>query len=496
MKVARICEGREKWKRRAIKQGRVARQERRAKRRFQEKLEAASAQVAALSAENARLRSTAPSLAVVPVQPERMEVRVVLVLVFVIGLIPCNAVPRVLAVLRQAGWLALGWIPDPSSLVNWVSRVGLGMLAAVAPTAAPWVAIIDSSISYGKAKMLVCLRVPLRHFESGKGAATLADAQCIGLEIRDSWTGEDVCKALSQWFNQSGSPVAIIKDQGTDLKRGVELLRETIPALRVVRDVGHVAAIALKREYEGNRVFRRFLLMVDAARARLSHADASSLRPPKIRAKGRFQGISRVVDWAQSMAELLAGGGRHAEGGLRQRLHRAMPGLCRMRFFFGRFARDCAALNEAMAILKNRGLNQETYRVAKAAMGGLPESSRIRLRFVAWLDETLRTQCQLSIGQTPLLVSSDLIESLFGIVKAILERTPAPEFGTLALATPLFCGTLTPESVRAALERCPHQSLTDWKSSRLGHTRRRARRKLLYDLQEIGGPKREQALAP
>jgi len=42
--------------------------------------------------------------------------------------------------------------------------------------------------------------------------------------------------------------------------------------------------------------------------------------------------------------------------------------------------------------------------------------------------------------QTPLLVSTDCIESLMGRIKHTIERNPLPEFGRLVLATPLFCG--------------------------------------------------------
>jgi hypothetical protein len=498
MKVARIIAGREKWKRRAIERGTEVRRLRRLAQRVGRKLEAASERIAELESENAALREAGAAAARAPATvgpPPWSEVRVVVVLVFAVGLIPCNALMRSLSVLRQAGWLALASIPDPSSAVNWVARTGLGMLAAVSRMDAPWVAIIDSSISYGKAKMLVVLRVPLAHFGVGKGAVTLADTECIGLVLRESWTGEDVRDALVRIFGIAGFPAAIIKDQGTDLKLGVALLRKAHKGIAVIRDIGHVCALLLKHDYERNPIFVRFIKLIDAARSRLCNGEAASLRPPKIRAKGRFQGISRVVDWASRMADLLKGSGRAADGSLRQRVQRAMPGLCAMRFFFARFARDCTALNGVMELLKARGLNQETYRAAKAALQSLPASSRIRRSLTAWLDETLRLQCRLGIGQLPLLVSSDVIESLFGIVKAILERTPAPEFGTLALATPLLCGQLNEADIRNALARCPHKTLTDWKKEHLSHTNRRVKQRILENMAQRNGPDPERAMS-
>jgi hypothetical protein len=135
--------------------------------------------------------------------------------------VPCNAVVRILRFLSDTGRVRCDWVSDPSSVVNWIARAGLGLLDAVAPSATPWIAIVDSSIAYGKAKMLVCLRVRAEHFSHGNGAVGLADVECVGLEIRESWTGEDVKDFLAALFDRVGDPVAILKDQGPDLLRGV-----------------------------------------------------------------------------------------------------------------------------------------------------------------------------------------------------------------------------------------------------------------------------------
>jgi hypothetical protein len=497
MKVARVIASREKWKATAIDRGSRLRRANRRLGAVEGRNRSISTRLAQLEAENAALLQARDAAARAPAPisspPSRNEVRVVVVLVFAIGLIPCNALARCFEVLCRAGWLAVTSIPHPSSVVNWVARAGLGRLMSVGRVAFPWVAIIDSSISYGKAKMLVILRVPLAHFALGKGAVGLADVECVGLSVRESWSGEDVKEQLLRTFDVAGLPAAIVKDQGADIKRGVDLLRREQKGIVVIRDVGHVFALLLKREYEKNPVFVRFLKLIDSARARLCHSDLAALRPPKIRAKGRFQGISRVVDWATRMAELLSGSGRPTKGSLRERLSRAMPKLCAMRFFFTRFSRDCTALNAVMELLKTQGLNQETYKAAVALLEPLPARSRMKGAARAWLDETLRTHCRLGIGQTPLVVSSDVIESLYGIEKMILERSPAPEFGTLSLATPLFCGNLTEHVVREAMERCPHDRLTEWKSANLAHTKRRVQSRLLNEVRRKPGQDREPA---
>ena len=96
-----------------------------------------------------------------------------------------------------------------------------------------------------------------------------------------------------------------------------------------------------------------------------------------------------------------------------------------------------------------------------------------------WLESHLVLHLKMGLGSVPLLVSSDVIETLMGMLKQVIERMPAPEFSTLTLATPLFCGAQTEETINAALTSCSHQSLTKWRSENCSRTHRKRQRELL-----------------
>ena len=101
----------------------------------------------------------------------------------------------------------------------------------------------------------------------------------------------------------------------------------------------------------------------------------------------------------------------------------------------------------------------------------------------------------MSIGQTPLLVSSDLIESLMGLLKHIIERSPIPEFTTMSLAVPLLCGNQDLESLTAALQSCSHKTLTRWRNENCSHSVRHVRPELLGELKKIEVQKTVQSRA-
>lgn len=478
MKKSHLLESRNLWKQKSQIIARELRNAKKRERRKDLKIEALKEEVRATRAGVSVTSAAPPNVTILNV---RIEIRIMCVMLFILGKVPCNAIHRILAFLTSSGHLPFQWVPDPSSLVNWVARAGLGMLHSVGIWTEPWVCIVDHTIAFGKAKAMVVLRVPLSVMSSGE-APTLADAQCIGVEIKETWNGDEVCKSLLAIFAVAGLPAAILKDGGTDLAKAATRIRELHPTIELIHDVGHVIANALKAKYSQKKLFKILLEIANSGRKRLFLTVLTTLRPPKIRTKGRFQSISKLLKWAQEMQMLLSGGGRPAKGSLREKLSLAVTGLCKLKAFVENFSAECSVLNEIQKTLKSQGLNQSTYQQVSTMLKQLPRGGGIRETMSTWLSQTLRTQCRLGIGQTPLLVSSDIIECLMGQLKHILERTPIPEFSSLTLAVPLLCGKPSTKSVQTALENCPHKMLTSWRSQNCAHSERHVRQRLIEEI--------------
>jgi hypothetical protein len=286
MNIARLCESRDHWKICAVERRKTIECKQRQLDRAKSKIAVLKLTVEQRDARIAELEAHAARAVLAPRPILKVEVRVICVMMFLIGVIPCNAVTRILDLLRATGRLAIAWIPDPSSVVNWIGRAGLGLLQNVGESATPWIAIIDTSISFGRTKALVCLRVPLDHFVRNSSAPCTADVECVGISIGEIWNGQTVHAALRKFFDKCGAPAAILKDGGSDLAKGVEhyildlRLRNEPPPI-VLRDVGHVVANALKALYKRNEVFGKFLALVEKARDLMRQSGIAALRPPR-----------------------------------------------------------------------------------------------------------------------------------------------------------------------------------------------------------------------
>ena len=99
----------------------------------------------------------------------------------------------------------------------------------------------------------------------------------------------------------------------------------------------------------------------------------------------------------------------------------------------------------------------------------------------------LAIQKRLSIGQSGLLVTSDIIERLFGVYKDMVARISKAELTRSILCIPALCGTITDEKIRESRESITHKDLDQWTKSYIGVTNATKRKQFFdgYGLEEI-----------
>ena len=68
----------------------------------------------------------------------------------------------------------------------------------------------------------------------------------------------------------------------------------------------------------------------------------------------------------------------------------------------------------------------------------------------------------LLICTLPLVVSSDIIESLFGKFKHIIERSPFADMNKTTLLLPTLCGNLKYKEITSLLNKISHKDLNEW----------------------------------
>jgi hypothetical protein len=324
--------------------------------------------------------------------------------------------------------------------------------------------------------VFVVLRVERDIFLQREGAIGLNDCECIGIKVSSKITGESVAKDLEDFFEKAGEPIAIIKDGGRVLNSGVEIYKKRHNAnIKTIDDITHVVANGLKKQFEQTKSYKRYMNMLREGATKLRQTDLAFLIPPKLRKNGRFQAISKLNRWAKKLIDkkIFSKRGRAKKSSLLARLRRAFPNFKSLEPFIKNFIKTTDTTNKIMKLLKNSGLNITTYNQSIKLLKKLPKNSKTRKTVRIWLEKHIKIQKDLS--PYPLPISSDIIESLFGKFKYILERSPQSDMNRATLLIPLICGKLDEHRILFALENTKHKELKEWEEENIPYTVRRKR---------------------
>lgn len=399
------------------------------------------------------------------------DVRSLCTLLVLQAVVSYRSVPVILHLFQHHTPREWYWLPHFTSVINWVLRLGLGLLNQVTPLDVPWVAIIDHSIDIGTKKALVVLRVPLHKLS---GALQRSDCECIGLDVAETVNGETIRDALTLIFQQAGCPVGIIKDGDATLNKGIRLWRVQQPSpVETIDDISHVVANALKKHYEGSEAYQDFVSWSSKVAKKLRQTTYAFLMPPKLRKKGRFMSIGQLAKWGYKLSERL--GQLKADAGTR--FIKTLAGIEPHLPFIKGFAETTGCLSDVMKQLKCKGLNAETVTTCQHKISTLTDD-RMRLTLDGWLDKHQAIQQRLGIASLP--VSSDVIESLFGSFKHIMSRNPKADMNRSVLLIPALCGAahLNQQTITALLADTPHKLLQEWERTNIPYTIWKKRQKV------------------
>ncbi len=416
----------------------------------------------ALKAAQARLQQLEAQLRQLEAQLQRQvslpKVEVVLVSLhlFLVARIGFRAVSRVLSLLAWA--LGIKKAPCPQTVINWVTRLAMvrtqsarlleGLPLRQAPFSNGLIWLIDISIGLGTGKILAVLAVDAHHHHLVPSALSLDRVHCIGVSVADAWTGDTIADLLDRLIAQMGRPAAYLKDGGSDLHKAVATLDEQGLGSPCIDDISHAVAGMLKRTYQAHPALATFLTACGQVSGKLKHTILACLAPPKVRTKARFMNVHRLFTWADQVLTLSPAGGAK-QGSALAKLRACLDQLPACKALIKRFRTDAHGLLECQKILKMQGLSHDTRAQCEPLIATM-SSCALRQEFRAYLDFELETATTLGLDHVGLPISSDAIESLFGVAKrhGVGETQDA---NRIALRLPAFCGVPTREEAEQVL---------------------------------------------
>ena len=319
---------------------------------------------------------------------------------------------KVIKILGTYSILEISRCPSAATVQNWVTKMGFHQrqYADNELIGEERVLIIDESIRIGQEKQLLVLSTPFT--KTGGDSLRAQDVVVHYFGGRTSWTGKHIGDVIEGVRNQTGMVCkALLSDEGAALKKAGRL--QQLPHLP---DICHAVGTCLKQTFEKQPVYGSLMTLLRRYRQKGVNRGLSYLLPPKQGSKARFLNVSESVKWAQGM---LANFKKSSptERAFFSELPDYQPMIATLKW--------CLQLAEQVSLpLKKQGiglavLEKVTAQITRAKQKAEADGNRPVALFLTKL-ATYIALYQAFIKEhegTNIPVSSEIIESLFGVYK-------------------------------------------------------------------------------
>jgi hypothetical protein len=381
------------------------------------------------------------------------------------------------SVLRLLGsWLEWGKrrLPCANSGRLWMVRVGLYALTCEKEKADDWLWMMDHTVQLGPWKCLVivgirvsawrCLDRPLRH----------EDLSLLNLTPMKTADKKAVAEELKRTDEKIGRPVAVLSDEGAELKSGMALYGEGLkggnPKPPHLHDIKHKAAAYLKRELDKTDRWAEFVKRLSHTKVAVTLTDLAFLNPPRLRNKARFMNLECIVQWGSRVLQFLKEPAN-------------FPGdpidLDQLEYKLGwlrGFEKDLRAWAELLEVIdsaekyvRRHGYHRQADRELRRVLQPLAKRNASRHLMKRLLDFIKEQGDKLKQGQH-MPGHTEVLESLLGKYKETQARHSQGGMTASLLNIGAIVLTRSPETVQRALAAIPVKAVNDWVRDHLGQT--------------------------
>jgi len=367
--------------------------------------------------------------------------------------------------------------PCPNSGRLWLLRIGLFRLTCRKQEADDWVWMIDHTLQLGPYKCLVIIGIRLSAWDRAR-PLTHEDMTLLNLTPMEQSSGERVEEQLKAAARTTGLPRAVVSDQGTDLKRGVQLFQEDHPQVRHQHDMKHKNALLLKKELERDPRWVEFVKQANRAKLATTQTSLAFLNPPGLKIKARYMNLDTLVDWAtRALAYLEEPSHLPGLPVDRGKLKEKLGWLRSYRSALGRWSELLRIARTAEKLVQggvHRSICDELRTQLQSSIT-TPAGRRMSRAVLAFLAEQ---SAGMSAGER-LIGSTEALESIIGKYKRVQSSYSKGGMTAMLLSIGAMLGKLPPHTIKRALETVRTKDVDVWCKHHLGITLQSQRRLLL-----------------
>ena len=361
--------------------------------------------------------------------------------------------------------------PSHTTVQNLVLRLGLYELTRTKERADDWIWITDHTIKGGVTKCLVILGIRYEQYRQLTGPLQHRDMQTLALIPVDRSTGEIVQSQFDELAGQVGVPMAIVSDNGSDLKKGIRLFREQHPAVVSLYDIIHLLSRLIDAILSKDAQWATFRQECCRCGNAIRQSPLAHLCPLAPKKKARHMNIGGEIQWGARSLQLLQAS---RDGGLtdEQRVQ-LTPSLVENKLGWlddykaalSRWEELWLISEQVCAVVRAEGYHATLTTSLKSQLPApVTEEAVLLVTQVLGFSDTV--QASVGIGRS-LPGSSEVIESLIGKSKRLDGQNNTRGFTAQLLAMAASVVIPTAEVIKTALKTCGIKHVQQWCSTHL-----------------------------
>lgn len=369
-------------------------------------------------------------------------------------------------------------IPSYSVIRQWLAKIGLSELQRPKEKRDDWVWLLDFTIELGTEKCLVILGISSdlirEKIQKGPGCLEHKDVEVLGIEIMKSTKGELIKSVLEKVSNQVGIPQQIISDKGSDLYKGIKLYQEKNKDVIHSHDITHQMALFLKEELEKEEKYQLFAQKCNQTRQQIQQTELGFLMPPKQRSKSRYFNLDELVRWGINIINYLEKETEKNEQKKEGEQNRAKIDL--KLAWVKEYQESLRIWSEMLSItrsieekVKKEGLNPEFFQQFEQNCQKRVGLEKIN-NFQKKIEESLKKEIEMLKEDEIRIMSTDVIESLFGKYKSFSQKSSLKEIRRMILTIPLSTIEITKELIKEGLEKVKNVDIKNWEERTFGQS--------------------------
>lgn len=334
----------------------------------------------------------------------------------------------------------------------------------------------DVTVDIGTIKCLVTLAVDVNMLhERGNYTLSAKDLVIAGIHPTEHSNGNFAYQAFQEGVQRLGgidAVVGLVIDQGSDVKKGANLLREANTKIKTLYDIPHKLSLVLEKALKNDGQWISYTQQMSKTKQLVQQTELAGLQPPNQRSKARFMNANLYIDWADKHLKAKADGNLNEIS--ENRYQEYFGWLSDYKEFLQYSGQMIGVLETIKETIRIHGLSEDVYEYLLTTFEAMPLDYKIEGFLLAVLDAVYEEVEKLDEGQT-LPISTEIVESTFGAYKYHTAKGGQGITGNALTIGVLVGEKPTHAEICQALEATPVKNVMEWVNEKIGNTLSKAR---------------------